>query len=113
MNVEINSFSYQEIDQDALNKSLEENGMVFVHLKKWHARAYIRYQKNSLVIEESRRYDYGRWKVLFYLILSLLRLPWVAIFHSKLLTLDSLRIINDLRCSWETEENGMYRFTFS
>jgi hypothetical protein len=113
MNGNLKSFSYQELDDQVLEADLKDQGMVFVHLNKRRAKAYIRYLNNGLAIELSKRFGYGNWKVLRHLFAAIAMLPWIMVFHSKLLEMDTFRIVNELRCTWDIEDNGMYRFTFS
>jgi hypothetical protein len=113
MDVKLKSFKYDELELDALEKEIEENGMLFVHLSRSHARAYITYLNNLLPIEQSKRYGHSRSRIIFHLLYGFLVIIRLTFFHSKLFELDSARIFKELRCTWDIEDNGLYRFTLS
>ena len=113
MTIDLKSYKYDELNYRTLQKEVEDNGMVFIHLNKRHAKAYIIYLENSLHMENYKRFGHSNFRSIFHAILSLLMLPWISLFHSKVLEMDTVRILKKLRCTWDVEDDGTYRFTLS
>ena len=110
---DIPSINYEDIESEVLETALKEQGMVFVKMSEHHARAYIKFLERTHRIEHGDRYKANRVTRALWLVQSIMALPIIVILHSKLLELDSFRIITKVRCTYEKQSNGSYVFIYS
>lgn len=110
---DIDAIMYRDISLEKLRQALNEQGMVFVRLTSGKAKAFIRFYNHALKIEKPRPSNLYPATKYWNLFVGILLLLWTTVFHSRLMEMDTFRILEDVRCTWDVEENGDYRFTFS
>ena len=104
---------YEEIEVNLLKRILKDQGMVFVDMPKNHGKVYVHFLKRMHLIERGDGHKVGKAQKILRAILGIISLPRILMFHSKILELESFRIISRVRCTHEIQESGNYVFIYS
>jgi len=107
------ALTYEEIDNNFLEKTLKSDGMVFIRLSSRQAKVFINfYEKNKKI--EKYKFSSPIWIVRkINLISAFYSLIKTCIFHIRLVELEAFVTVNKVRCTWEIQPNGEYVLIFS